>query len=59
MKSYMRITSGWDSKRNFKEVVLPKATDGDCKNVRRCRQYNVLLSNGYCIKCWDKGRGGD
>ena len=39
------------------DVALPKETVGDCKNWKRCRQYNVILGNGLCIDCWDKKTG--
>ena len=40
-----------------KNVALPSETVGDCKNWKRCRQYNVILGNGLCIDCWDKKTG--
>lgn len=39
------------------KVPLPSETTGDCKNWKRCRQYNVTLGNGLCMKCWDKKTG--
>ena len=40
------------------KVALPSETVGDCKNWKRCRQYNVILGNGLCMDCWDKKTGG-
>jgi len=33
---------------------MPRVTVGDCKNYKRCRQFNTELADGYCINCWDK-----
>lgn len=39
----------------IKEVFLPNATFGHCRNYNKCRNFNVELANGYCITCWDRG----
>ncbi len=28
---------------------------GSCTNWKRCRNFQVILGNGLCMKCWDKG----
>ena len=28
---------------------------GRCKNAYKCKNYNEVLGNGYCMKCYDKG----
>ena len=34
-------------------VHMPVVTIGHCKNVRSCKQWNVDLANGLCVRCWD------
>jgi hypothetical protein len=46
--------SKWN-KAIFDDVILPEATIGHCRNSRQCKQFNVELANGYCVKCWDRG----
>ena len=37
------------------DIDLPVETIGECKKSHRCKQYHVILADGYCINCWDKG----
>ena len=40
------------------KVPLPSASVGKCRNSVRCKQYDVTLGNGLCVKCWDIRTGG-
>ena len=37
------------------QLPLPEESVGACRNVKFCRHRKVLLGNGYCVECWDKG----
>ena len=37
------------------KIPLPVESFGACSNARNCKNWNVILGNGYCVKCWDKG----
>ena len=41
----------------FIQTALPEETMGVCIH-KKCNNY-TFLGNGYCMKCWDKGRGLD
>ena len=34
-------------------VDLPIESFGDCLNHRNCRNYDVVLGDGLCVRCWD------
>ena len=40
---------------NINEVTLPRESFGMCKNQRNCKNYQVVLGNGLCMDCYDKG----
>ena len=40
---------------NLAPVILPQEEVGTCKNWKRCRNFKVILGNGYCVDCYDKG----
>ena len=45
----------------------PKASLGACKNYRyggrinnkHCDSFWAVLGEGYCVECWDRGKGGN
>ena len=43
------------AKLYIEEVYLPDESVGHCKNVKNCKAWAVLLADGYCVDCWDKG----
>jgi len=45
--------------RRWKETPIPVHTVGECLRWKRCRSVNVDLGNVYCVKCWDRGYGGE
>ena len=36
-------------------IVMPVPSFGVCKNARNCKNFKVVLGNGYCLKCYDRG----
>ena len=49
----------------LKSKPLPKETIGACKNAYKrkgsaipCQSYYVVLGDGLCMKCWDRGLAG-
>ena len=43
------------------KVFIPKESVGTCKNATKhrgntnpCRNFNVVLGNGLCARCWDR-----
>ena len=34
---------------------LPVESFGRCRNAHRCKNTDVDLGNGFCMKCYDKG----
>tara|TARA_Y100000296_G_C4964420_1_gene152659 strand:- start:98 stop:346 length:249 start_codon:yes stop_codon:yes gene_type:complete len=40
---------------NIREVTLPIASVGACRNNRNCKNYQVVLGNGLCMNCYDRG----
>lgn len=34
---------------------LPFEEYGECQNAKRCKGYHVVLGDGLCADCWDKG----
>ena len=52
----MLSTANKDGLFDFdKEVTLPQESFGECRNWKKCRNFDVYLGNGYCAECWDKG----
>jgi len=47
-----RDTSVWIE---LARLPLPRESVGVCKNVKVCHHRKVILGNGYCMECWDKG----
>ena len=37
------------------EVTLPIESLGECSNWKHCGNFYVVLGNGLCIDCYDKG----
>ena len=37
------------------KIPMPEESFGACDNARNCKNWKVVLGNGYCVKCWDKG----
>jgi len=40
----------------YDKVILPIASIGACHNVTLCMEWNVDLADGWCVKCWDRGK---
>ena len=38
------------------EVYLPSESFGNCLRSRYCKQFEVVLADGFCVRCWDKGQ---
>ena len=49
---YIDDTSVWI---NLAKMPAPKETFGVCKNYKICRNFDVILGDGYCVECWDRG----
>ena len=56
--------SAQEGRADFSKRVFPKYdpddtemhpvdTVGECKNSKKCKNFNVVLGNGYCMECWD------
>lgn len=39
----------------LEKIPMPEESFGACKYVKRCKNWNVILGNGLCVRCWDKG----
>ena len=37
------------------KIPMPEESFGACSNARNCKNWQVILGNGYCVKCWDRG----
>ena len=44
-----------DAINNIKDVTLPIASVGACRNNRNCKNYQAVLGNGLCVDCDDRG----
>jgi len=38
------------------KVPLPMESYGTCKYVKTCGNREVILGNGVCVRCWDRGK---
>ena len=39
----------------LEQIPMPRESFGTCKYVKKCESWNVILGNGICVKCWDRG----
>ena len=52
--------SKWEDQsavEHLAEIRAPNASFGTCRNHKNCHQFQAILGNGYCVKCWDTGIG--
>jgi len=40
---------------HLSKIPLPRESAGACRYARTCGNYNVILGDGVCVKCWDRG----
>ena len=35
------------------QALPPVESVGHCRNAHRCREYDAILGDGLCQRCWD------